>query len=425
MGAAGDMLAASLLSLLSENERNSFLDNLNQSISALGDVRAELIPHTLSGISGFRFKVSINGAEEDESMHDHDHHHHKEQHHDDDHEHHHHHHDEHVHHHHEEAHHCHADLRSVFDKIDSLKLSEAATAASKMVYAKLAEAEATAHGRPIEHVHFHEVGELDAIVDITTVCALIDYLKLDRISASHIELGGGFVKCAHGILPVPAPATAHLLRGVPITADAEQTELCTPTGAALLSSFAESFGAIPNGFITDSTGYGFGKKEFKRLNAVRAMLGSVAEERPTDGSNDSICELICNLDDMTGETIAFACNRLFEAGALDVFTQPIYMKKSRPAVMLTVLCGADDKDKFAALMLKHTTSFGVRVKTCARYILGRSFSNADTCYGTVRVKTGSGYGVTKAKVEFEDASRLAVQLGINVTDVIREAEGIR
>ncbi len=280
------------------------------------------------------------------------------------------------------------------------------------VYNLIAEAESHAHGVPVSEIHFHEVGTMDAVADITAVCMLIDELAPDEIVASPVHLGSGSVRCAHGILPVPAPATAYILRGVPVYGGAVEGELCTPTGAALIKHFVTRFGDMPVMKVS-GIGYGMGKKDFERANCLRAFLGETE-----DGTAESILELSCNLDDMTAEEIGFAQEMLFEGGAKDVFTIPIGMKKSRPGVLLSVLCDEEDREKILGLIYKHTSTIGVRERVLCRYTLSRSEESLRTELGTVRVKTSSGYGVTKSKYEYEDLAKIARENDLS----LREAE---
>ena len=198
-------------------------------------------------------------------------------------------------------------------------------------------------------------------------------------------MGSGKVKCAHGILPVPAPATAHILKDVPIYSGAVKGELCTPTGAALLKYFVNEFGPMPV-MRTQAIGYGMGTKDFETANCVRIMLGE------TENKSDEICELNCNVDDMTGEAIGFAMDRLFEAGALDVYTTAIGMKKSRPGILIHVMCHEKDKGAIIKTIFKHTTTIGIRENKLQRYILEREIQNIETAYGNVRCKVSKGYG---------------------------------
>jgi uncharacterized protein (TIGR00299 family) protein len=226
-------------------------------------------------------------------------------------------------------------------------------------------------------------------------------------------VGSGQVRCAHGILPVPAPATAHILRDVPIYGGSIKGELCTPTGAALLKHFVTEFGDMP-AMKVNSIGYGMGKKDFERANCVRVLLGET-KEKP-----EGIWELNCNVDDMTGEQIGFALELLMENGALDVFTIPIGMKKSRPGILLTVLCKEADKEQMISLMFQHTTTLGIREKFCNRYTLERKVETTDTSYGIIRKKVSSGYGVQRSKYEYEDITRVAKANNLSITQVLSE-----
>jgi len=273
------------------------------------------------------------------------------------------------------------------------------------IYKLIAAAESKAHGRPVEEIHFHEVGAMDAVADIVAACYLMNKIAPDRVIVSPVHVGYGEVKCAHGIVPVPAPATAAILEGVPVSAGHIEGELCTPTGAALLKFYADEFGQMPEMSIS-RTGYGMGKKDFEQANCVRAMLGETVGSVPDD-TPDRIAELKCNLDDMTGEDIAYATGVLMDAGALDVFTTAIGMKKGRPGIMLTVLCRISDKDKFAKLIFENTTTIGIRYLEESRYILKRSEDTARSRFGDVRMKVSEGYGVTRAKPEYDDIAGIA------------------
>ena len=299
--------------------------------------------------------------------------------------------------------------------IASLSLPESVKSDVIGVYGLIAEAESNAHGKPVSDIHFHEVGTMDAIADIASVCLLMNMLKVDRVLASPVHVGSGHVHCAHGILPVPAPATAYILKGVPIYGGHIDGELCTPTGAALLKRFVSSFGEMP-AMMVDRIGYGMGKKDFEAANCVRAMLGE------TDDGHDSIVELSCNLDDMTPERIGFAMDQFFTEGALDAFTVPIGMKKSRPGVMLCVICREDDREKMVKLMFRHTTTLGVRENRSSRYTLQRSVETIGTPCGEVRVKCSSGYGVERRKYEYEDLARIAREKGVSIEEAARMVE---
>ena len=281
------------------------------------------------------------------------------------------------------------------------------------VYGLIAEAESRAHGMPVEEIHFHEVGTMDAIADVTAVCLLMNRLAPDEVVVSPIHVGSGQVRCAHGILPVPAPATAFILRDVPIYGGTVQGELCTPTGAALLRHFATRFGAMPP-MRVQAIGYGMGKKDFEAANCVRAMLGE------SSSAGDTVTELSCNVDDMTGEAVGFALEELLAAGALEAFTVPVGMKKSRPGVMLCVLCREQDSERIAGLMLRHTTSIGVRAHSCRRYVLTRRIETVQTPYGEVRRKLSEGYGASRVKYEYDDLAHIARETGRTLDEVRSE-----
>jgi uncharacterized protein (TIGR00299 family) protein len=285
-----------------------------------------------------------------------------------------------------------------------LKVSQTVKEHGLAVYRLIAAAESRAHGRPVTEIHFHEVGNLDAVADIITVCLLLEELAPDRIIVSPIHVGSGFVRCAHGILPVPAPATAYILMGIPSYGGKIRGELCTPTGAALLRHFADDFGPMPE-MRVNKIGYGMGKKDFEAANCVRVFLGESGEY--AGGPNGYAAQLQCNIDDMTGEALGFACRQLMAAGARDVFTTAAGMKKDRPGVLLTCVCDPAKANYFAALLLRYTTTFGVRKAVLSRYMLERESAVKQTSFGKVRLKTGKGYGVTKAKLEYEDVAALA------------------
>ncbi len=420
MGAAGDMLTAALLELTGNKE--AFVEKLN----ALGlpGVHVAAEPSVKCGITGTHMHVTVDG-EEEESLdehehHDHEHEHHHEHEHDHDHhhEHDHEHHYEHEHHHdhdhehdHHHGHHHHASVADIEALIDGLNVSEHVKKDAKAVYTLIADAESRVHGHPVSEIHFHEVGTMDAVADVVSVCMLIEELAPDEIVASPVHVGSGYVRCMHGVLPVPAPATALILTDVPTYGGEIRGELCTPTGAALLKHFASRFGDRPI-MKTQAIGYGMGKKDFERANCVRAFLGE------SEGTREQITKLECNLDDMTGEAIGFAMEQLFEAGARDVYTQAIGMKKSRPGVLLSVICMPEDADRLAAVMMKHTTTLGIRRQDLSRYVLSRSMDTVESAYGPVRIKKAEGMGVKRSKAEYEDLAALALQHGVSISEII-------
>ena len=294
--------------------------------------------------------------------------------------------------------------------LETLPLSEKVRRDAKEVYAAIAGAESRVHGVPVEEIHFHEVGSLDAVADVTAVCLLMELIGAERVIASPVHVGSGKVRCAHGILPVPAPATALLLKDIPIYSGEVKGELCTPTGAALVAHFASSFGAMPV-MRVEKIGYGMGKKDFEAANCVRALLGETGE------GGDEVAVLTTNLDDDTPETVGYAVEKLLEEGALDVTTSPLGMKKNRPGVELTVLCRPGDARKFAELLFRHTSTLGVRERIERRYVLSRRSETKETALGPVRVKLASGCGTRKEKIEYEDLARLARENGLSLREV--------
>ena len=485
MGAAGDMLGAALAELLPDDARDAFTSELNA--AGIPGVHVSLDPSVKCGITGTHLTVTVNGTEEKEGghSHSHEHSHHDHQHdHAHDHSHSHDHQHSHSHDHHHD--HSHRSLHDIHHIIDDLKLPEAVRTDILAVYRLIAEAESKAHDKPVSEIHFHEVGTMDAIADIASVCLLLHKLAPDQIIASPIHVGSGQVKCAHGILPVPAPATAYILKDIPIYSGSIQGELCTPTGAALLKHFVTRFDQMPL-MTPASTGYGMGTKDFPAANCVRAILGesfaenqheqpacspatpapttapastatpasatapapttapaSTATPAPEEAAiTETICELSCNVDDMTGEDIAFAIETFLQNGALDAFTVPCTMKKGRPGVLVTVLCKDPDQKLMTKLILQHTTTLGVRSAEKKRWILSRTESETvipddmlanvtspdmpaeskahelkttgNDC--TIRSKTSTGFGITRNKYEHDDLEKIARTYGLTLAQV--------
>lgn len=309
-------------------------------------------------------------------------------------------------------HHAHGmNVSNVYSVIENLDVSDRVKKDAIAVYQLIAQAESQVHGMSVEDIHFHEVGTMDALVDVVGNCMLMEMLNVERVYCSPIALGNGMVKCAHGILPVPAPATAYLLEGIPTYAGRMDGELCTPTGAALLKYFVDSFEVQPT-MKTNKIGYGMGNKDFPAANCVRAFLADMQE----DGE---VCELTCNLDDMTPEEIGFAYDVLFENGALDVYVTSVQMKKNRPGFVFTCMCKVSDKEKMIHLMFKHLTTLGIRESACVRHALYRNIETIDTEYGLVHKKVSYGYDVQKEKFEYEDLARIAKAKGMSIDKVRR------
>ena len=381
MGIAGDMLMGALYELLDRTGQEEFIKAING--AGIPGVEVKAQESIKCGIKGTHMEVKVFGEEEG-----HDHH------------------------------HDHHGLQDIEEIIKGLKLSSSVKEKALRVYGRIAEAEATVHGEKPEHIHFHEVGSLDAVTDVTGCCLLMEMLGAEKVIFSPINTGSGTVHCAHGILPVPAPATARLLKGIPAYSGQIESELCTPTGAALAGVLADEFGKMPVMSILQ-IGYGMGNKDFEQANCVRAMLGEAEEggsEASTKGDGQVI-ELAANIDDMTGEDLGFAVEMLLEGGALDVYTQPIYMKKSRPAVKLCVIAAPEEAERMAKLIFRYTTTLGIRQYSCQRYELERHFDKRHTSFGEITVKVSGGYGVVKEKYEYDELAEIARREGISPAEV--------
>lgn len=375
MGAAGDMLAATLADLL--DDADGFIKELNA--MNIPDVAAELLPLSRGGIMGKSLSVTVGGVREDGHKH-----------------------------------HGHS-MHDIEHIVSSLNTTDDIKQNILEIYDIIAQAESRVHGVDIREVHFHEVGMLDAVADIAAACLAMKKLSPDKVIASPVHVGSGQVKCAHGILPVPAPAAAEILKGVPIYGGEIRGELCTPTGAALLKYFVSEFGNLPTLSVT-RIGYGMGKREFDAVNCIRAFLGE------TSKCEDTV-ELRANIDDMTGEELAYAAEILRAESALDVWTESIGMKKSRTGVMLCVLCRACDSSKMSQLMFRHTTTLGVREIKCTRRTLTRHIEEVKTSLGTVRKKVSEGFGVKREKYEFSDLSKIADENDMSISDVRKKLSG--
>ena len=404
MGIAGDMLASALLGTFEDPEK------LIKELNAMGIPKVKYEHHKVEkcGIVGEHISVLVDGQEEESidvhNDHDHDHHHEHE-----------HHHDHHDHEHsHEHEGHSHNSLYQIEDIIEGLNISKEIRSDIREVYELLAEAESEVHGVSVSEIHFHEVGNLDAVADIAAVCYMMHRLDPDKVIVSPINVGSGQVKTSHGILPVPAPATASLLKGIPTySSDRISGELCTPTGAALVKYFAFESGVQPV-MEVDKIGYGMGKKDFPQANCVRALVGNANDEA------DVVTELSCNVDDMTPEEIGFATEMLFEAGALEVYTISIAMKKNRPGFLLTCMCREDKKEAIIKTIFKHTTTIGIRENISNRFVLTREISKIETPYGDVRIKKSSGYDVRRRKFEYEDLAGISRRTGKSVIELKEE-----
>lgn len=482
MGAGGDMLNASLLPLL-ENQEDFWLKM--RQFEKLG-ARIEFKQASSKGVWGHRFNVYVKEAMEEsldvdasgrplrqaedehnhhhhedhshehnhhhsDHLHAHDHHRHEDHAHGHYHDHHthegegeinehghdHHHHSDHVHahghhhdhhahsHDHEHGHsHVHRGLKDISEIIRQLDLPVKVKEDALFVYTLLAEAEANSHNMPVQEIHFHEVGTLDAIIDIVSFSLLIHLLKPDLIMASPPSTGSGFVRCAHGILPVPAPATSYLLRGIPSYSGSIRGELLTPTAAALLAYFVQDYGPKPLG-VWRLEGVGLGDKEFPALNAVRVWLGELSKERDSvsllaeklDLQYEKLYLLEANLDDMNGEEIAFAAEKLRSTGALDVSLKQLIMKKGRPGILLSVLCRQAELEEILSSLFKHSSTLGVRMINCDRFSLARKINIDESPLGSMRRKIAKGAGLVREKIEYEDLSRLAEENDLSLEEI--------
>ena len=423
-GIAGDMFVGALLDLgvdpakLERELKKLKLDGWHLHIS-----RGQK-----SAIAGVKFDVHL--AHEHDHAHTHDGHEHSH-----DHGHHHDHPHENAHkHHHDHAHEEQRNFAEIKKLISRSKLSAWVKHKSIAVFQRIAVAEGKIHGLPPAEVHFHEVGAVDSIVDIVGAAIALELLGKPRVFASPVVEGTGWIRCAHGRFPVPAPATLAILgaRGIGITQCEEPHELVTPTGAALLAEFVESFGAMDN-LVAEKIGFGLGTRENKtRPNVLRAVLGTQSKQKSTrkpstishqpstglDWETDCIAVLETNLDDCTGEILGALVETALAAGALDVFHTPIQMKKNRPGVLLTVLCAELDADRLSELMLRETTAFGVRKTIAERRKLRREFTEVKTPFGNVAVKIGRlGGRVIQVATEFEAAKKLAAQKKVPVKEI--------
>lgn len=389
MGVAGDMLGAALLEVY--GDRDGFLRMVNEagiegiSVSAYDCIRC--------GIIGTKLNVNVYGETEHEH-HEHSH--------------------EHDHYHSHEHSHSHASYASILEKISSYNIPEQVKKDASEVYKIIGEAEAKVHGAKLTNIHFHEVGTLDAVADVIISCWLMRLIDPDRVICSPVCTGSGTVRCAHGILSVPAPAVAEIIKGIPVYAGKIRSELTTPTGAALVRYFADSFGEIPVMTI-EKNGSGMGTKEFEQANCVRVFLGNSGENNA-----DRVCVIRCNIDDMTGEDLGYACDKLMKGGALDVFTVPVYMKKNRPGVLLVCVCEEEKRDEMTRLIFLHTSTRGLRYSSADRAKLTSSFYEKETEYGMVKIKKSEGFGIVREKPEFESMKKLADENSVSIDEIRRK-----
>ena len=378
MGASSDMLAAALFELCPDRD----LALLKLTHLGYPGLRVSVAPAWKEGIAGTTFTLSLDNPPQG---------------------------------------HVHADLAFVEDLLLSLDLTRSAREKAIAVYGRISRAEGAVHGAGPREVHFHEVGSPRAVISVAACCLLWDLLAPRQVVVSPIHLGAGTVRCAHGVLPVPAPATAQLLKGVPVYGGQVEGELCTPTGAALLREMADSFGPMPP-MAVDRVGCGIGKKDFPRPNILRAFWSG--GKREAFAPNGQILELCCNLDDITSEALAFACRKLLEAGAVDVAVTPILMKKGRPAFQLTCMGREESREDLVKAIFAFTPTRGVRERVCPRYTLSARFAQAQTPYGPVTLKISEGYGVRRVKPEYDSVQAAAGKAEVPFQEVWEAAQAL-
>jgi pyridinium-3,5-bisthiocarboxylic acid mononucleotide nickel chelatase len=322
-----------------------------------------------------------------------------------------------------EPQHAHRHLKGVYKLIDTSALSDTGKARAKALFERLGEAEAAIHGTTMDKVHLHEVGALDSIIDIVGSVFALEWLGADEVVSSPLNVGSGTVKVAHGVYPVPAPATMRLLEGVPVYAGEQTAELVTPTGALIVSGYASSYGSLPP-MRVQKIGYGAGARDFGETpNVLRVLIGEADQFGAANGASRTapvtrVVVIECEIDDMNPQIFGVLMDRLLGAGALDVFYTAVQMKKNRPGTLLTIIAPPDRREQLTALVFSETTSIGVRYREVARECLERQTVMVDTPFGPVRMKVASRNGqVLNTAPEFEDCARLAGERGVPMKDV--------
>jgi hypothetical protein len=315
----------------------------------------------------------------------------------------------------------HRSLSAILEILEKSQLAPVVRERAGAIFRRLGEAEARVHDVQVEKIHFHEVGAVDAIVDIVGACVGFQALGIDKFACSPLNVGGGTAKMAHGVLPVPAPATANLLQGKPTYSNGVQKELVTPTGAAIVATLCDAFGPQP-AMSVSAIGYGAGMADLEgQPNVVRIMVGEAAE-KSVAGFDEEIAVVEANLDDMNPQIYGYFLEKALEAGALDVYTTPVQMKKNRPGTLLTVLCKPQDTNPLMTLIFAETTTFGVRTYRAQRRVLPREWVNVGTEFGEVRIKLSRVNGrILHVAPEFEDCRKLAVEKNVPLQRVIAEA----
>lgn len=406
-GISGDMNLGALVDLGVDKE---YLLKEISKLNLESEYSIEVKESIKKGITGTKVDVIIKNENHGHD-HKHEHHeHHGHHEHDGHHEHHHGHNHDHSHEHH------HRGLKEIEDIINSSDLNENVKKLSLDIFMEVAKAEAKVHGKSLYEVHFHEVGAIDSIIDIVGAAICIDYLKVDKIMASRVQLGGGFVKCAHGIIPIPAPATVEILKDIPVKAGIVEFETTTPTGAAILAANVEEFKDEID-FSIQKIGYGLGTRELEIPNVLRVYLG-------TDGKKEEVKKqyiLETNIDDMNPEIYSYIEEKLFQKGALDVFKTPIIMKKGRPAIKLSILVDESKEEDIKEVIFKETTSLGIRKFNAEKIMLQRTFKKISTQYGEITIKKAYYEGeLIKYKPEYEECKELAIKNDVTIDTIYKE-----
>jgi uncharacterized protein (TIGR00299 family) protein len=382
-GAAGDMILGALL------DAGLPFDELKRALGSLAvegwDVSVDRVVKT--GITATKFRVH---------EHAHTHHHHDQGHH----------------------HHHHHSLDQIYAAINRSALSDAGRSRAIGMFKRLGEAESAIHGIPLDKIHLHEVGALDSIIDIVGAVFALEWFKADRIVVSPINVGGGMVKSAHGVFPVPAPATLALLNDAPVYSSGVQLELLTPTGALILTEYASEFGPVP-AMTIDRVGYGAGDRELKETpNVVRVLVGEAAAGVRTESSATKVVVLECEIDDMNPQIFGALMDRLYAAGALEVFYSAVQMKKNRPGTLMTIVATPEQRETMTEMVFSESTTIGVRYQELSRECLDREMVAVTTPLGPVRFKVARRKGrVLNAQPEFDDLAKLSQERGIPIKDV--------
>lgn len=396
-GISGDMTIGALIDLLNEDEVNIFKDELKK-LNLEDEYEIEINKKSKNGIMGTKFDVILKTEKPEYNIfnnnQEHDHDSHK-----------------------EHSHHENRNLSDINKIIDDTSLSEKVKKLSKDIFMKVALAESKIHGKSLDEIHFHEVGAVDSIIDIIGTSILLEILNIDDVRCSAVHVGTGFTKCAHGIIPLPSPATLEILKDVPTYSYGIKSELVTPTGAGILKTIVTKFGDRPNMTILN-VGYGLGTKNLEIANVLRVYIGQIEEEK--EHITEKVILLETNIDDMIGEAYTYIFDKLFEMGALDVYTTPIGMKKNRPATTLSVLTTEKLCENIEKFIFLETSTFGIRKTKIDRISLNRKFDKINTNYGEVSVKLGFlGDDLIKISPEFSDINKIATEHNMSFINVYK------